>query len=69
MLPTLNVCYIDMQQDGFADDSVRLIKQLKSAAPDLQILLFSATFNEKVKRFAQKIVPGANHVFIEKEDL
>jgi len=58
-----------MQQDGFADDSVRLIKQLKSAAPDLQILLFSATFNEKVKRFAQKIVPGANHVFIEKEDL
>jgi ATP-dependent RNA helicase DDX19/DBP5 len=58
-----------VQQDGFADDSVRLIKQLKSAAPDLQILLFSATFNEKVKKFAQKIVPGANHVFIEKEDL
>jgi ATP-dependent RNA helicase DDX19/DBP5 len=58
-----------LKQDGFADDSVRLIKQLKSAAPDLQILLFSATFNEKVKKFAQKIVPGANHVFIEKEDL
>eukprot|EP00889_Picochlorum_renovo_P005043 jgi/Picre1/32073/NNA_007421.t1 len=58
-----------LKQDGFADDSVRLIKQLKAAAPDLQILLFSATFNENVKRFAQKIVPGANHVFIEKEDL
>ena len=26
----------------------------------LQILLFSATFNERVKRFAQKIVPDAN---------
>ena len=25
-----------------------------------QILLFSATFNERVKRFAQKIVPDAN---------
>ena len=58
-----------LQQDGFADDSVRLIKQLKNASPNLQILLFSATFNENVKRFAQKIVPGANHVFIEKEDL
>jgi ATP-dependent RNA helicase DDX19/DBP5 len=58
-----------LKQDGFADDSVRLIKQLKTAAPDLQILLFSATFNENVKRFAQKIVPGANHVFIDKEDL
>lgn len=58
-----------MQQDGFADDSVRLIKQLKNAAPNLQILLFSATFNENVKKFAQKIVPDANHVFIEKEEL
>lgn len=27
-----------------------------------QILLFSATFNERVKRFAQKIVPDANQV-------
>lgn len=58
-----------LKQDGFADDSVRLIKQLKAAAPDLQILLFSATFNDTVKKFAQKIVPGANHVFIDKEDL
>lgn len=58
-----------LKQDGFADDSVRLIKQLKAASPDLQILLFSATFNDSVKKFAQKIVPGANHVFIEKEDL
>jgi ATP-dependent RNA helicase DDX19/DBP5 len=58
-----------LKQDGFADDSVRLIKQLKQASPELQILLFSATFNEQVKRFAQKIVPGANHVFIDKEDL
>lgn len=30
--------------------------------PFQQILLFSATFNERVKRFAQKIVPDANQV-------
>lgn len=58
-----------LKQDGFADDSVRLIKQLRAAVPDLQILLFSATFNEQVKRFAQKIVPGANQVFVPKEEL
>lgn len=58
-----------LKQDGFADDSVRLIKQLRTAVPDLQILLFSATFNEQVKRFAQKIVPGANQVFVPKEEL
>ena len=28
----------------------------------LQILLFSATFNEKVKRFAARVVPHANQV-------
>lgn len=58
-----------LKQDGFADDSVRLIKQLRAAVPDIQILLFSATFNEQVKRFAQKIVPGANQVFVPKESL
>jgi len=58
-----------LKQDGFADDSVRLIKQLRSAVPDIQILLFSATFNDNVKRFAQKIVPNANQVFVPKENL
>lgn len=58
-----------LKQDGFADDSVRLITKLRSVVPDIQILLFSATFNDNVKRFAQKIVPDANQVFIPKEDL
>ena len=58
-----------LKQDGFADDSVRLIKQLRASSPDLQILLFSATFNEPVKRFATKIVPNANQVFVPKEKL
>lgn len=51
-----------LQVDAFASDSVRMIKDVRLATgnPDLQILLFSATFNEKVKNFAMKVVPGAN---------
>lgn len=58
-----------LQADGFADDSVRMIKQIKTANPACQILLFSATFNDRVKRFALKVVPNANEVFVPKEDL
>lgn len=41
---------------------MRLVKQLRTANPSVQILLFSATYNERIKRFAQKIVPDANQV-------
>lgn len=58
-----------LKADGFADDSVRMIKELRRANPDVQILLFSATFNERVKRFATKILPNANQVFVPKEQL
>ncbi len=50
------------QGAGFAADSVRTINAVRREAPSLQILLFSATFDETVKRFALKIVPGANQV-------
>jgi ATP-dependent RNA helicase DDX19/DBP5 len=58
-----------LKQDAFADDTVRMIKTLRHANPDIQILLFSATFNERVKKFATKVVPNANQVFVPKEDL
>ena len=58
-----------LKQDGFADDSVRLLKYLRTSVPDLQVLLFSATFSDQVKRFAQRIVPDANQVFVPKENL
>jgi len=35
----------------------------------VQLLLFSATFNDIVKRFAMQIAPSANHVFVAKEEL
>ncbi len=50
------------QVDAFASDSVRMIKEVRLATgrQDVQILLFSATFNDRVKSFALKVVPDAN---------
>lgn len=73
-----------LKTDAFASDSVRLISTVRQAVSrrasggaaqsspavdPLQILLFSATFNEKVKAFALKVVPGANQVFVPREQL
>lgn len=58
-----------LKQDAFGDDSVRMIKNIRRANPAVQLLLFSATFNEMVKRFAMQIAPRANHVFVQKEQL
>jgi len=37
--------------------------------PQAQLLLFSATFNDIVRRFAMQIAPSANHMFVAKEEL
>lgn len=49
----------NLQQDGFASDSVRMINNIRREVAEIQILLFSATFSEKVKAFAIKVV-GSN---------
>ncbi|GFH18809.1 uncharacterized protein HaLaN_15670 [Haematococcus lacustris] len=58
-----------LKADGFADDSVRLIRSIRKKNPAMQLLLFSATFNDNVKQFAMQIAPKANHVFVAKEEL
>ncbi|GJP51732.1 hypothetical protein CLOM_g10878 [Closterium sp. NIES-68] len=58
-----------LDQDGFQDDSIRMIQFITKSNPTCQILLFSATFNERVKRFAQRVVPSANQVYVPKEQL
>mmetsp|Transcript_1994 Transcript_1994/g.5197 ORF Transcript_1994/g.5197 Transcript_1994/m.5197 type:complete len:508 (+) Transcript_1994:268-1791(+) len=58
-----------LKADGFADDSLRMMKEVKRQSPDCQMLLFSATFNERVKRFTTKVLPDAVQVFVPKEDL
>jgi ATP-dependent RNA helicase DDX19/DBP5 len=35
----------------------------------VQLLLFSATFNDDVRRYAEQIAPRANSVFVAKEEL
>ena len=52
-----------VQMDGFGSDSTRMITLLRKASPNLQLLLFSATFNERVKEFALRVAgPQANQV-------
>lgn len=42
--------------------AVRLIKTIRRKNPEVQLLLFSATYNDKVKEFAMRIAPNANQV-------
>jgi superfamily II DNA/RNA helicase len=42
--------------------AVRLIKTIRKKNPSVQLLLFSATYNDKVKAFAMRIAPSANQV-------
>ena len=37
--------------------------------PQVQLLLFSATFNDTVRGFAKQIAPTANEVLVPKEEL
>jgi hypothetical protein len=39
---------------------VRLIKTIRKRNPEVQLLLFSATFNDLVREFAVRIAPNAN---------
>ena len=43
------------QAEGFGSDSARLIRSLQREGVSLQILLFSATFDEQVRMFATKV--------------
>lgn len=55
-----------MAEDGFGDDSVKVLKDIaRGGVPydKLQILLFSATFSDRVRQLAEKLAgPNANRV-------
>lgn len=42
--------------------AVRLIKTIRRRNPEVQLLLFSATYNDNIKQFAMRIAPNANQV-------
>jgi len=58
-----------LAQDGFQDDSMRMLKNIERSHVNLQVLLFSATFSDQVKDFAMRTIPRANYIFVEKEAL
>ncbi|KAM3921410.1 ATP-dependent RNA helicase DDX25 [Leptodactylus fuscus] len=55
-----------IDRQGHYDHSIRLKRAMPS---DCQMLLFSATFEESVWCFAQKIVPDPNIIKLKKEEL
>ncbi|KAI9274550.1 P-loop containing nucleoside triphosphate hydrolase protein [Phascolomyces articulosus] len=73
LLPTKNikVFVLDeadnmLDQDGLGDQSIR-IKGLLESQP--QIVLFSATFPDNVRRFAPRFAPDANEISLRREEL
>ncbi|CAI0469291.1 unnamed protein product, partial [Linum tenue] len=58
-----------LAKDGFQDDSLRIIRDIRKAQRNAQVLLFSATFDENVKNFVSKVVHDYNQLFVKKEEL
>ncbi|XBH57790.1 DEAD-box ATP-dependent RNA helicase 38 [Aegilops tauschii subsp. strangulata] len=58
-----------LAEEGFKTDSLRIMKDIQNSAGGCQVLLFSATFNEKVKEFVTKAIKDGNQIFVKKEDL
>ncbi|GMH19146.1 hypothetical protein Nepgr_020987 [Nepenthes gracilis] len=56
-------------KDGFRDDSLRIMNEIKRNASNCQVLLFSATFNDTVKNFVTRTIPYYNQLFVKKEEL
>lgn len=58
-----------LAEDGFKDDSLRIMKDIERSGARCQVLLFSATFNEVVKNFVERVIKDGNKMFVKKEEL
>lgn len=58
-----------LAEDGFKDDSLRIMKEIQRSSGSCQVLLFSATFSETVKDFVSRVVKDGNLIFVKKEEL
>ncbi|KAI9086342.1 hypothetical protein K1719_031796 [Acacia pycnantha] len=59
-----------LAEDGFRDDSLRIMKEIERVNLHCQVLLFSATFNDTVKNFVSRVVKkDHNQLFVKKEEL
>ncbi|KAK7032249.1 RNA helicase required for poly(A+) mRNA export [Paramarasmius palmivorus] len=57
-----------LDQDGLGDQTLR-VKNMLPRSPAPQIILFSATFPDHVRAFANKFAPGANQIELAKNEL
>ncbi|KAI8642598.1 P-loop containing nucleoside triphosphate hydrolase protein [Parasitella parasitica] len=55
-----------LDQDGLGDDSIRIKNLLGEKT---QVVLFSATFPDHVRKFATKFAPEANEITLKREEL
>ncbi|KAG1445929.1 hypothetical protein G6F56_009742 [Rhizopus delemar] len=55
-----------LDQDGLGDQSIRINSMIKT---NHQVLLFSATFPEHVRKFSSKFAPGANEITLANHEL
>ncbi|KAL8168190.1 hypothetical protein V2J09_009689 [Rumex salicifolius] len=58
-----------LAEDGFRDDSLKIMNDIKKSGANCQVLLFSATFSETVKNFVTRTIPDYNQLFVKKEEL
>ncbi|KAF5750453.1 DEAD-box ATP-dependent RNA helicase 38 [Tripterygium wilfordii] len=58
-----------LDADGFRDDSLRIMREIRKSSPHCQVLLFSATFSDSVRNFVTRIVEDYNQLFVKKEEL
>lgn len=52
-----------MMTDGFQDVSLRMLTSIRRVSPDVQILLFSATFGDNVRNYCNKARAPATWLF------
>ncbi|KAI7876434.1 P-loop containing nucleoside triphosphate hydrolase protein [Lichtheimia hyalospora FSU 10163] len=57
-----------LDQAGLGDQSIRIKAMIRVPHP-LQVILFSATFPDHVRRFATKFAPEANEISLKREEL
>jgi ATP-dependent RNA helicase DDX19/DBP5 len=58
-----------LDQDGLGDQTLRVKNTLPRPPENPQIILFSATFPDHVRKFADKFAPNANKIELKQEEL
>ncbi|KAI8138139.1 P-loop containing nucleoside triphosphate hydrolase protein [Fennellomyces sp. T-0311] len=55
-----------LDQAGLGDQSIRIKQQIRG---NFQVVLFSATFPDHVRKFASRFAPGSNEISLKREEL